>query len=239
VALTDREKAMTQLRVIPIVLRYTGAHYLCWDWNTPRPEFVDYDPRHQPFERLLELFEKKFVDLDHEYRIAAAGHKKTRPAAPMILSDELTCLRLLQRAQKYAPKMRLLFENINDEQQEQRSSFYYSIAVQRSEGDRWWKITQEVLPTAIAKSQRQLVLAIRELESQLQEIAECAFSGKDKSSDAAKWARRVLCEDFLCRGHDKWNSNLLHEAWQPVLSDAFSDSAAEDDTTRRRSRVKS
>jgi hypothetical protein len=206
--------------VIPIVLRYTGAHYLCWDWNTPRPEFIDYNPRRQPFERLLESFEKKFVELDHEYKLGVAGHRRAKPA-PVILSDELTCLRLLQRAQRYAPKMRLLFDNINDEEHEQRSSFYYSIAVQRSEGDHWWRITQEVFPTAIAKSQRQLVLAIRKLESQLQEIAECAFSGKNKSKEAARWARRVLCEDFVRRGRGKWNNNLLHEAWQPVLAEAF------------------
>jgi hypothetical protein len=204
--------------VLPIVLAYTGAHYLCWERGCPGIDFIDYDPGKHAFETQLDQFENKLFQWSRKYETG-------KTPIPLIVADELTCLRLLPQIRaNVKDEAELLFPELMSEQ-DSRTDFYYSIAVQRTESDKWWQITQEVFPCAISKSHRNLVREIRALEEELVGIIASSRRPNVRRNEYAcedvAWARNILCANLVERARNMWNGSLLHEAWLPVLAEAF------------------
>jgi transcriptional regulator with XRE-family HTH domain len=204
---TAMRAALDEKSLIPIVLKNTAAHYLCWDWDQ-HPEFIPFDPVQDNLEALVARFIDKFRGKRFDF--------ERSKAVPMIIADDLTCFRI--HAGISANEADLLFQPCT---QDRRTRYFHSIGVQRSQINGWWEIMREMLPAAIGKSEAELAAQMNKLRKSLESEAQQfhlteSLTESAVKSTTEKWLDDVFCKDFVSPS-GTWNDDLLPRAWQSVL----------------------
>jgi transcriptional regulator with XRE-family HTH domain len=199
-------KALGNTRIVPIVLKNTAAHYLCWDWDQ-HPIFIEFDPSRHNLAEML----GRFVDM---FRSRLREYGQNRSAIPIIIADDFTCFRIC--AGSKLNEGDLLFKSVTEGR---RTRYFHSIGIQRTKENGWWEIMREMLPVAIGKSEAELVAKMQKMRENLESEAR-GWYGKQLPNSFVTWLDDVFCRDFI-RPHEIWNDEILSRAWQPVLSRVF------------------